>query len=120
MEPISLRPIRTESDYKAAMQAVKHLWLCEENSPEADTLEVLALLIEQYEKKHYALDHLDPIDAIQYEMSEKGLNQKDLATYFGSKERVSEVMNRKRPLTLKMIKALYNEMGIPASTLLAY
>ena len=115
-----MKPIRTESDHKAAMQTIKQLWLCEENSHEADTLEILALLVEQYEKKHYGIDHLDPIEAIKYEMSERGLNQTDLARYFGSKERVSEVMNRKRPLTLKMIKALYNEMGIPASTLLTY
>lgn len=120
MEAFDLKPIKTEEDYQRAMKAVQQLWYAEENSPEADTLEVLSLLMEQYEKMHYSLKPADPIEAIRYEMTERGLTQTDLVKYFGSKERVSEVLNRKRPLTLKMIKTLYHELGIPASTLLAW
>ncbi len=120
MEAIRLKPIKTEADYKQAMKALQQLWHAEENSSEADTLDVLALLIEQYEKQQYPIPVIDPVEAIRHEMAERGLSQTDLANYFGSKERVSEVLNRKRPLTLRMIKALYHELGIPASTLLAY
>jgi HTH-type transcriptional regulator / antitoxin HigA len=119
METTSIRPIKTEDQYKAAMAQMQLLWNCPENSPEADLLEVLSILVEQYEKKEYAIEPLDPIDAIKYEMEERGLSQRDMVNYFGSKERVSEVLNRKRPLTLKMIKTLYHELGIPASILLA-
>lgn len=115
---MTIRPIKTEEQYKEAMVQVQTLWHCPENSAEADILEVLSILIEQYEKTHYAITPLDPIDAIKYEMDEHGLSQKDMVKYFGSKERVSEVLNRKRPLTLKMIKTLYHDLGIPADILL--
>ena len=102
------------------MKQIKALWDSPEGSQEADLLEVLSILVEQYEKNHYPIEPLDPVDAIRYVMDERGFNQKDMVSYFGSKERVSEILARKRPLTLKMIKMLYREMGIPASTLLAY
>jgi HTH-type transcriptional regulator/antitoxin HigA len=116
---MTIRPIKTEEHYKEAMTQMQSLWDCPENSPEADVLEVLSMLIEQYEKTHHAITPLDPIDAIRYEMDEHGLSQKDMVKYFGSKERVSEVLNRKRPLTLKMIKTLHRDLGIPARILLA-
>lgn len=119
MNTIAIKPIRTDTDYKVAMAQMQLLWECPENSPEADLLEVLSILVEQYEKKTYPVESLDPIEAIKYEMQESGLSQRDMVKYFGSKERVSEVLNRKRPLTLKMIKTLYHDLGIPASILLA-
>ncbi|TAE33607.1 MAG: transcriptional regulator [Cytophagales bacterium] len=114
-----VKPIHTDADYKAAMAQMCKLWDCPEGSSEADLLEVLSILIEQYEKRMYPIDTLDPVEAIQYEMEENGLSQQDMVKYFGSKERVSEVLNRKRPLTLKMIKNLYHDLNIPASILLA-
>lgn len=119
METIPIKPIKTEEQYNEAMAQVQVLWNCPENSAEADVLEVLSILIEQYEKTHYPITPLDPIEAIKYEMDENSLSQKDMVKYFGSKERVSEVLNRKRPLTLKMIKSLYHDLGIPARVLLA-
>ena len=120
MENPGIKPIRTEADYRETMKQMKVLWDSPEGSSEADLLEVLSMLIEQYERKYVAIEPLDPVDAIRCEMEEKGLSQQDMVKYFGSKERVSEVLARKRPLTLKMIKTLYHEMGIPASTVLSY
>jgi len=119
MENINIIPIKTPEQYKIAMDTIRNLWDCPENSKEADLLEVLSILVEDYEKKHYAIEPIDPIEAIKYKMQEEGLSQKDLSKYFGSKERVSEILNRKRPLTLKMIKNLYHNMGISAESLLA-
>lgn len=113
-----VKPIRTETEYDETMAQMRILWDSPENSADADLLEVMSILVEQYEKKKYPVEPLDPVDAIKYDMEEKGLSQKDMVRYFGSKERVSEVLNRKRPLTLKMIKTLYHELGIPASALL--
>jgi HTH-type transcriptional regulator/antitoxin HigA len=119
MENITIAPIKTVEEYTAAMNNIRRLWDCPENSKEADLLEVLSILVEDYEKKHYIIEPLDPIEAIKYKMEEEGLNQKDLVKYFGSKERVSEVLNKKRPLTLRMIKNLYHNLGISADSLLA-
>lgn len=119
MNTVTIKPIKTETDYTEMLAQMRQLWDSPENSVDADLLEVLSILVEQYEKKKYPIEILDPIEAIKYGMEEKGLNQKDMVRYFGSKERVSEVLNRKRPLTLKMIKTLYHELGIPASALLA-
>ena len=119
LKSISIRPIKTEDQYKATMEQMKILWECPPNTPEADLLEVLSLLVEDYENKHYPIEPLDPIEAIRYRMDEEDLSQKDLVRYFGSKERVSEVLSRKRPLTLRMIKSLYHGLGISADSLLA-
>ncbi len=119
LKSISIRPIKTEDQYKATMEQMKILWECPPNTPEADLLEVLSILVEDYENKHYPIEPLDPIEAIRYRMDEEDLSQKDLVRYFGSKERVSEVLSRKRPLTLRMIKSLYHGLGISADSLLA-
>lgn len=115
----ALRPIRDEADYEAVMGEIEQLWGSPPESAESDRLEVLSILIEDYENKHYAIEPLDPIEAIKYRMQQEELTQKDLVKYFGSKERVSEVLNRKRPLTLRMIKNLYHGMGISADSLLS-
>ena len=115
----ALKPIKDEADYEAFMNEIEQLWSFPPDSAESDRLEVLSILVEDYENKHYALEPLDPIEAIKYRMQEEELTQKDLVKYFGSKERVSEVLNRKRPLTLRMIKNLYHGLGISADSLLS-
>ncbi len=115
---IAVKAIQTETEYSEVLLNMKKLWDSPENSPEADLLEVLSILVEDYERKHFVIEPIDPIEAIKYEMEEKGLYQKDLVKYLGSKERVSEILNKKRPLTLKMIKNLYHGLGISADILL--
>ena len=120
MENITVKAIKTEEQYKVVMQQIKSLWHSPENSPEADLLEVLSILADDYENKFYPILPLDPIDAIKYEMEENGLTPKDLTPFLGSRSRVSEVLNRKRPLTFTMAKKLFKGLNIPAETLLAY
>lgn len=120
MEDFRIKPIKNEVEYKATLKELEKVWHAKPNTKEGDNFELLVLVIEKYEAEHYPMPPLDPIDAIKYKMEENDLTQKDLVKYFGTKSRVSEVLNRKKPLTLKMIKALYKNFGIPAETLLAY
>ena len=115
----NIRPIKTEEQYREALKRVDTLIDAEPNTTEFEQLEVLSILVDDYENKHCAIEPLDPIEAIKYEMEESGLKQKDLIKYFGSKEMVSQVLNRKRPLTLRMIKNLYQNFGMSADVLLA-
>ncbi len=115
----TIKPIRNESDYRQALKEIDGLLNAKPNTPEFDYLEVISILVDDYENKHYAIEPLDPIEALKVEMEENGLKQKDLVPYFGSKEMVSQVLNRKRPLNLKIIKNLYHHFGISADTLLA-
>ena len=92
---------------------------CEEDSNEEEALELVSILVEDYESKHFSIEAPDPIEAIKIKMEEGGLKKKDLAKYFGSASRVSEVLNRKRPLTLDMMRKIHQGMGISAKTLLA-
>jgi HTH-type transcriptional regulator/antitoxin HigA len=116
---IEIKPIRTQQDYEKVMGEIESLLNCEENSKEAEVLEVLSILADEYEQQHYTIDAPDAIEAIKYRMEQLNLSKKDLAVYLGGANRVSEVLSRKRPLTLKMIKALYHHLHIPAETLLA-
>jgi HTH-type transcriptional regulator/antitoxin HigA len=116
----AIRPIKTEEQYREALKKIDSLIDAQPNTAEFELLEVLSILADDYENKHYAIEPLDPIEAIKYEMEEKGLKQKDLIPYFGSKEMVSQVLSRKRPLTLKIIKELYQNFGISADVLLSY
>jgi HTH-type transcriptional regulator / antitoxin HigA len=120
MENFEIKPIKNEVEYKATLKQLNEYWGAKLNTKEGDILELLLMVIETYEAKNHVIEPLDPIEAIKYEMEERGLNQKDLVKYFGTKSRVSEVLNRKRPLTLKMMKVLHNDFKIPAKTLLAY
>ena len=95
MENHVIRAIKTEEQYKAILKQIRQLWTCAENSPEADLLEVLSILADDYENKHYPIAPPDPIEAIKYKMEENGLSANDLIPYFGSRSRVSEVLNRK-------------------------
>lgn len=119
MENFQVKPIKNEIEYKESFKKLNEVWAAKPNTPEGDTLELLLMVIEKYEAAHYSMPKLDPIEAIKYKMEENSLTQKDLVKYFGTKSRVSEVLNRKKPLTLKMIKTLYQHFGIPAETLLA-
>jgi HTH-type transcriptional regulator / antitoxin HigA len=116
---VSLKPIKTKEQYREYLQIIDSLVDCSEGSPEEETLELISILVENYEAKHYLIEAPDPIDAIKIKMEEEGLKRKDLAPFFGSSSRVSEVLNRKRPLTLEMIKKIHHSLGISANTLLA-
>ncbi len=115
---MEIRPIKTEIDYEAALAEIETLLDAEPNTPECDKLDVLATLIEAYEAEHYDLPDPDPIDALEYYLESRGLVRKDLEPFIGSRARVSEILNRKRPLTLSMIRRLENGTGIPASILI--
>jgi HTH-type transcriptional regulator/antitoxin HigA len=116
----TVRPIKTQEQYSQVMEQIETLLDSKPNTAEFELLEVLSILADDYENKICPMPELDPIEAIKYEMEERGLIQKDLIPYIGSKSKVSEVLNRKTGLTVKMIKALYHELGIPANVLLAH
>ncbi len=112
------RLIKTEADYEQALSRIEALMDAEPGTPEADELELLATLVEMYEDVHYPVNMPDPIDAIRFRMEQAGLRQQDLVPYIGSRSKVSEVLNRKRPLTLSMMRGLHRGLGIPAEVLL--
>jgi len=116
MEP---KIIKTEADYESALIKVEGLMSAKEGTPEADELELWSLIVEEYEDRVYPIDPPDPIDAIKFRMDQMGLTPSDLTKYLGSKSRVSEVLNRKRPLSLAMIRKLHEGLGIPADVLIA-
>lgn len=115
MEP---RIIKTETDYEAALAYLATLMDAEPGTAQEQELELFALLVEQYEHEHFPIDPPDPVEAILFRMEQEGLSRKDLTTYIGSPSKVSEVLNRKRPLSLSMIRALNKGLGIPADVLL--
>jgi HTH-type transcriptional regulator/antitoxin HigA len=115
---MDIRSIKTENDYKAALEEVEHLFNAAPNSPEGDRLEVLTTLIEAYEEKHYSIPLPDPVEAILFYIESRGLSRRELEPFIGSRARVSEVLNRKRPLTLGMIRKLHKGLGIPAEVLI--
>ncbi|EPT5086690.1 helix-turn-helix domain-containing protein [Salmonella enterica subsp. enterica] len=114
-----IKPIRTEQDYEAALHAVEPMFDSEPelNSPEGDFFEIMCLLIEEYEKKHYPIEAPDPIEAIKFRMEQQGLSAKDLEPAIGKANRVYEILNRKRSLTLPMIRRLHQQFGIPLESL---
>lgn len=114
---MDIRPLRTEEDYEAALAEIEHLWGASYDSPEGDRLDVLVILVEAYEQKHYPIDPPDPIEAILHQMESQGLNRRDLEPLLGSRGRVSEVLNRKRPLSIEMIRKLQAGLGISADVL---
>lgn len=117
---MNIRPIRNEEDYRAALKAVSPLFdhEPEPNTPEGDFFEVMIVLIEAYEKKHFPVDLPDPIEAIKFRMEQSGLTAKDLMPAIGRSNRVYEILNRKRSLTLPMIWKLHSLYGIPAESLI--
>ena len=113
-----LKPIHNDEDHAAALQEIDRLWDAEDGTPEADMLEILVTLVEAYEKDRYELPPPDPIDALEYFLESRGWTRKDLEPCIGSRGRVSEIMSRKRPLTISMIRNLELATGIPASILI--
>jgi HTH-type transcriptional regulator/antitoxin HigA len=117
---IQIKPITNEVEFAEANELIELLLECPEGSEEEKILEAITILASEYEKKHYALPKPNPIEAIKYRMAEMQLSQKDVAKYFGGENRVSEVLNGKRNLSLKMIKNLHDNLGISANVLLSY
>ena len=115
---MDIHPIRTEQDYRAALDEIFGLMSAEAGTPEGDRLDVLASLVEGYEARHYSIEAPDPIAAILFMMEQKGLERHDLEPAIGGRGRVSEILNRKRPLTLPMIRALAPLLSIPAEVLI--
>ena len=114
---MDIRPIRTEADYRAALKEAERLWDSEPGTPEGDEVEVLTTLIEAYEAKQHPILAPDPIAAILFMMEQKGLTRHDLEPAIGSRSRVSEILNRRRPLTLPMVRALSTLLNIPTEIL---
>ncbi len=114
---IPIKPIRTEEDYEAALKEIEALWDAEPNTPEGDRLDVLIMLVEVYEKEHYPVPPPDPIELILHVMDARGLTRRDMEPYLESRARVSEILNRRRPLSLAMIRKLQAGLGIPADIL---
>jgi HTH-type transcriptional regulator/antitoxin HigA len=115
---VPIRPIRTEADYQAALAEIERLFEAVPDTPEGDRLDVLTTLVEVYEKQHYHIPAPDPVEAILYYMESRGLSRRDLEPYIGSRAWVAEVLNRKRPLSLGMIRRLHAGLGLPADTLI--
>jgi HTH-type transcriptional regulator / antitoxin HigA len=113
-----LKPIRTKADYNNALAELERLWGAKSGTREGDRLDVLATLIDAYEARHYPMDPPDPIEAIQFRMEQQGLTRKDLEPLIGSRARVAEVMNRKRNLSIDMIRRLHEALGISAEVLI--
>ncbi len=116
---MDIKPIHTEKQHRAALKEIERLWSARPGTPEHDRLEVLAALVEDYEERHHPIYPPDPVEAIRFRMEQLGLDRKALEPCIGSRARVSEVLSRKRRLTLEMIRRLNKQLGIPAEVLLA-
>ncbi len=113
-----VRPIRTKRDYEAALKEVERLWGAKAGPRDGDRLDVLATLIDAYEAEHYPMDPPDPVEAIKFRMEQQGLTRRDLEEIIGTRTRIAEVLNRKRGLSITMIRRLHERLGIPAEVLI--
>lgn len=118
---MEIRPVHTDADYKAALKEISFLMDSDPDlgTPEGDRLDVLVTLVQAYEARHVPITAPDPVEAIKFRMDQSGLSVKDLEPLIGRSNRVYEVLNRKRPLTLAMIRKLHKGLGIPADVLIA-
>lgn len=114
---MNIKPIRTETDYQSALHEIDRLFGAEPGTPEGDELDILIALVERYENEHYQIPLPDPIKAIEYHMERLNLSRRDLEPYIGTRARVSEIINRRRPLTLRMIRNLSKGIGISTDVL---
>jgi HTH-type transcriptional regulator/antitoxin HigA len=114
----NLKPVRTEQDYEAALAEIERLWGAPAGTPEGDRLDILATLVDAYENEHYPMDPPDPVEAIKFRMEQQGLTRKDLEGILGSRTRVAEVFNRRRGLSINMIRRLHETLGISAEVLI--
>jgi HTH-type transcriptional regulator/antitoxin HigA len=115
---MNIRPIKNTDDYQAALAEIETLFDALPNTAEGDRLDVLTTLIEAYEQEHHPIATPDPIEAIMYSMESRGFSRRDLEVFIGGRGRVSEILHRKRPLTLEMIRKLHDGLGIPAEILI--
>lgn len=115
---MEIKPIRNEEDYRATLKEIESLMAAEPGTPQGDRLDILVTLVEAYERRHFPLDLPDPVEAIKFAMDQRGLTVKDLEPMIGRSNRVYEVLNHKRPLTLKMVWRLHKGLGIPAECLI--
>ncbi len=115
---MDIRPIKTEQDYHTAISKIEELWGAKKDTLKGDELDLMVTLVESYEMKHYPIAPPDPIDAIKFRMEQMGMTNLDMVQYLGSQSRVSEILNKKRKLTLRMVKSLYKGLKIPAEVLL--
>lgn len=116
---MEIKPIKNERDYRRALKEIDGLMGARANTADGDRLDVLVTLVEAWEEKHWPIDLPDPIEAILFAMEQRGLSRRDLEPLIGSRARVAEVLNHKRPLTLPMIRRLHQGLGIPAEVLIA-
>ena len=115
---MDIKPIKTKADYRAVLKEIDTLMTAKLHTPEGERLDVLVTLVEAYEAKHYPIDLPDPVEAIKFAMEQRGLTVKDLVPMIGGTNRVYEVLNHKRPLTLQMIRRLHKGLGISAECLI--
>ena len=115
---MDIEPIKSRRDYRRVLEEFERLMTARRNSPEGDRPDVLVTLVEAWERKHYPLDLPDPVEAIRYHMEQRGLEPRDLIPYIGSRNRVHEALNRRRELTLNMIRRLHEGLGIAAESLI--
>ena len=115
---MEIKPIKTDNDYNQALGRLEIIFDAKNGTPEGDELEVLGILIDQYEKEHFPIGMPDPIEAIKFRMEQMGYNQNDLADIVGLKSRASEILNRKRKLSLEMIRKLHKVLHIPTDVLI--
>ena len=115
---MELHPIKTKKDYQAAIAKLDKIFDAKPGTPDGDELELLGLLIDKYEQQHYPIDFPDPIEAIKFRMEQLGYSQSDLANLVGLKSRASEILNKKRKLTLGMIRVLHKKLDIPTDVLI--
>ena len=115
---MNIRPIRNSSDHEKALKRIEVLMVAKRDSADGDELDVLAKLVDAYEKQHFPMDSPEPVEAIKFRMEQLGLNRKDLEPYLGSRARVSEVLNKRRRLSLAMIRSLHDNLEIPLDALI--
>jgi HTH-type transcriptional regulator / antitoxin HigA len=115
---MQIKPIHTEHDYQKSLDRIEELFDARPGTKEGDELEILGILIDEYEKKHFLIEAPKPVEAIKFRMDQLGMQQKDLAKLLGSKSRASEILSGKRSLSLRHIKLMYKKLGIPAQVLI--
>ncbi len=116
---MTIKPIKTDRDYRKALKEIEGLWNAKPNTPKGDRLDILVTLVEGYEQRHYKIEPPDPVEAIKFRMEQLGLKPSDLAPILGGRSRVSEILNKKRKLTVDMMRSLRKHLDIPAESLLA-
>ena len=116
---MNIKPIKTEEDYKATLARIESIWDAEINTKKGDELSILAILVENYETEKFKILPPDPIEAIKFRMEQTGLEKTDLARFLGGRNRSTEILNRKRGLSIRMMRVLHKKLNIPAESLLS-